>query len=302
MKFSCCFFLFSIFLLASCGSKNMNDIHSFSDIFYKSRFETLYPDYNQKELTNSLQKYYSDTSSTALIDNFYKNNQYASVWVKDTFEITKIDTLLFYLNNSTEHGLNPDIFDTHNIQSLRDSIWNGLFSGSMPEFYSALTRLEDKATHSVWLYTSGMKYGFINQKKTFANDYFISLQKPDSVFQEFVFANMGTRLVYLLSEIQPKDSIYSKMQKELQYYRAFPDSLFYTINLTKDSKNYKLKDRDSQIMPLIAKRLMMTGELPHTEFADSIYNALTPELMDAINTFRRNNSYPEDEEVGKITI
>jgi murein L,D-transpeptidase YcbB/YkuD len=92
------------------------------------------------------------------------------------------------------------------------------------------------------------------------------------------------------------------MQKELQHYRAFSDTTFSTISLKKDFKNYILHSPDTQVMPLIAKRLMLTGELPYSEKADSIYKTLNPELMEAINIFRRNNSYPEDEEVGKITI
>ena len=294
------YFLFLFFfLLISCGSKGMNDIHSVSDIFYKSQFEKIYPDFNREEFQLSLQNYFSDTS---LISKFYKGNNYESVWVKDTFEIAKIDTLLFYLNNSVNHGLNPDLFAARAIKELRDSIVAGSFSDSIPALYSALLRLEKRATTSVQQYTFGMRYGFVDVKKIFASDYFIPLQAPDSVFHEFVFTNIGSRLVYLLSEVQPQDSVYVRMQKELQYYRVFSDTTFSKISLKKDFKDYKLHCPDSQVMPLIAKRLMITGELPHTEKADSIYKTLNPELMDAINTFRRNNSYPEDEEVGRITI
>ena len=292
------FFLFS-FLLISCGSKGMNDIHSVSDFFYKSQFEKLHPDFDKKDLKVSLQNYFSDTS---MVDKYYKRNDYESVWVKDTFEVVKIDTLLSYLNNSVYHGLDPNLFAVKAIKELRDSIVGGSFSDSVPALYSALARLEKQATNSVQRYTFGMRYGFIDAKKVFPTNYFIPLQQPDSVFYEFVFENIGSRLVYLLSEIQPKDSIYVQMQRDLQYYRALSDTTFSSIPLKDSKKNYKLNDSDPQVMPLIAKRLMITGELPHTEKADSIYKTLTPELMKAINIFRRNNSYPEDEEVGKITI
>ncbi|MCL2650816.1 MAG: L,D-transpeptidase family protein [Candidatus Azobacteroides sp.] len=277
----------------------MNAIHSISDVFYKSQFEKLYPDFDAKELHLSLQNSFSDTT---LIDQFYKKNDYESVWVKDTFEVAKIDTLLFYLNNSTNHGLDPDLFEVRTIKKLRDSIMAGSFSDSMPALYSALIRLEKQATKSVQHYTSGMKYGFIDVKKVFPVDYFIPLQSPDSVFNEFVFTNIESQLTYLLSEVSPKDSIYSRMQKGLQYYRAFSDTTFDLIPFRDSKKNYKLDDSDPQVMPLIAKRLMITGELSYSENADSIYKILTPELMQAINVFRQNNSYPEDEEVGKITI
>ena len=287
----------------------MNNIHSFSDVFYKSQFEKLYPDFNRKELKDSLQTYFSDTtfsdttfSNTTLTDKFYQKNDYESVWVKDTFETAKIDTLIFYLNNSVNHGLNPDLFAANVIKGLRDSILAGSFADSMPALYSALVRLEKQATESVQHYAFGMKYGFIDVKKTFPVDYFIPLQEPDSIFHEFVFSNIKSRLVYLLSEVQPKDSIYVQLQKTLQYYRTFSDTTFSAIPFTKDSKGYKLNSSDPQVIPLIAKRLMITGELPYTENADSIYKTITPELMNAINVFRRNNSYPEDEEVGKLTI
>ncbi len=299
MKIAGYFLLLIPFLLISCGSKSMNDIHSVSDVFHKSQFQTLYPGFKQEELTNSMQKFFSDTN---LISKYYKANQHATVWVKDTFEVAKIDTLLYYLKNSTEHGLNPDFFETKAIQAIRDSVMNGSYSSSISSLYAALVQLENKATRSTHNYVSGMNYGFIDQKKTFAKDYTIPLQQPDSVFNEFVFANIGSRLVYLLSEVQPKDSVYAQIQKELKYYRAFPDSAFEIIPVKKETKNYKLNDSDPKIMSLIAKRLMVTGELPKAQNPDSIYKTLTPELMAAINIFRNNNSYPEDEEVGKVTI
>ena len=300
MKITGCFFLLFSFLLVSCGSKGMNDIHSISDVFYKSQFEKLYPDFSKKELELALQNHFSDTS---LIDKFYKSNGYESVWVKDTFDVVRIDTLLYYLNNSVNHGLKPDMFAAKTIKALRDSVMTGSFSDSMPALYTALARLEKQATKAVQQYAYGMRYGFIDVKKVFPHDYHIPLQNPDSVFHEFVFGNIDSRLVYLLQEVQPKDSIYALLQRELQYYRALSDTTFGLIPLKDPKKVFKLKDSDSQVMPLIAKRLMLTGELPHTEKADSVYKTLSPELMNAINVFRLNNSYPEDDrELGKKTI
>ena len=295
------FLLLFSFSLVSCGSKGVNDIHSVSDVFHKSQFESLYPDFNSSELNLLLKNKFSDT--TSLVDKFYERNDYKSVWVKDTFDVAKIDTLLFYLNNSTEHGLNPKSFGAESIKTLRDSVLNGSFSDSIPALYAALARLEKKATTSVQHYTQGMRYGFVDAAKILAGNYYIPLQKPDSVFNEFVFENIESRLVYLLSEVQPQDSVYLQMQKALQSYRNFPDTVtFARISLEKNVKNYRLNDISPSVMPLIAKRLMVTGELPQTENPDSVYRSLTPELMEAINLFRRNNSYPEDEEVGKITI
>ena len=299
MKIIPYFLLLFSFLAVSCGSKSMN-IHSISDIFYKSQFEKLYPDFDKKDLKFAMQNHFSDTS---LIDKFYKENNYESVWVKDTFEVLKIDTLLFYLNNSIHHGLEPDLFAAGTIKALRDSIMIGSFSDSIPALYAALVRLEKQATKAVQQYAFGMRYGFIDVKEVFSHDYHIPLQKPDSVFHEFVFGNIDSRLVYLLQEVQPKDSIYVQLQKELQYYRALSDTTFCSIPLKDSKKIYKLKDSAPQVMPLIAKRLMITGELPHVEKADSIYSSLTPDLMHAINVFRLNNSYPEDDkELAKITI
>lgn len=281
------FLLLFSFLLVSCGSNGM------------SEFERLYPEFSQDELRFSLQNHFSDTS---LIGKFYKDNNYTSIWIKDTLDVVKIDTLLFYLNDAVNHGLHPDFFAANTIKELRDSIMNGSFSNSMPSLYSALTRLEKQATKSVQHYASGMKYGFIDVKKTFPNDYFIPLKRPDSVFCEFVFANIGPQLVHLLSEVQPKDPVYIEMQNSLRYYRSISDTTFSEIPFAKDAKPYKLRDEDTQVIPLIAQRLMITRELPHDENAEIMYKTLTPELMRAINTFRRNNSYPEDEEVAKITI
>jgi len=283
-----------IILLSGCGGKSKN--HSRFSFFSKSELKEHYPDFDEKILSDSIRAYFAGTSET---DVFYQKNSHVPLWTKDIFDSPELDSLVAYLGRSGNHGVNPEIFRHSKIKRLVDTIRTGAFSKEMPVLYHHLTRLEQLATKAFVDYNTGLRYGFVNPKKEFPDSYYISVQRPDSNYYAVVFSEMQKDPVHFLKESQPRDSVYLKLQKALSIYGG-NESMEEIPQ--KNKANYKIHDVDKTVFPLIAKRLMITGELPEVDHPDSIYSSLTPDLLKAVNLFRRQNSYPEDDAVGEPTI
>ncbi len=292
--FFLCFFCFISF--TSCKKNKVSG--NIVSLFKVSEMKQNYPDFEKDILSDSLRTFLTDT--TAWIDNFYKDNDYEIIWAKDIFENPNLDSLMAYISRSEEHGLNPEIFNQKEMNGLLDSLKKKFFGNNMPLIYASLKRLEYLATKAYTDYITGMKYGFVDPKILFPNDYFINLQYPDSTHYEDLFNSLNKEPIVSIVASQPKEKNYLRLQSFLKKYTLLSDTLFEKISFKAGRKNLLLNQKDT-ILPLIAKRLMISGELS-TEYADSIYLELTPELMAAINLFRINNSYPVNEELGESTI
>ncbi len=285
-----------ILLLTACGG-NSKDGSGFS-LFSKSELKKHYPDFDEKVLADTLRSFFSGTTR---IDKFYQNNQHEPLWTKDIFESPSLDSLLSYINIASTHGLNPELFSNNKIKQLVDTIRTGSFSNNMPVLYKNLAELEYLASKAFFDYNTVLRFGVINPKEEFSKEYFIDYQRPDSNHFANLSAALKSNPTEFLKSSQPTDTAYIKLQEALKFYQSKESSVFEAIP-KKDKKNYKLNDADPTVFPAIAKRLMLTGELPQTTAADSIYRTLTPDLFEAINKFRKQASYPEDDEVGGLTI
>jgi len=286
--FCCCIFFFNC-------KHNPNDKGGFS-FLSKTQLEKNYPDFKEEVLTDSLRTFFSDSGK---VSNFYKENAHASVWAKDIYH-ESLDTLLHYLGDAYKHGINPEKFEYSKLKLLTIITRSGIYKDNMSDFYKNLMRIEKLATQAFMDYNTGLRFGFSNPEKLFAKNYYMDVHNPDSLFTVELHEGLTTNPISFLAESQPQKEEYKNLQNELLLYHTYKDSVFTSIP-TKEKTSYKL-DQESSVFPLIAKRLMLTGELPETDNPDSIYASLTPDLLAAINKFRKKICYLEDEEVGSMTI
>ncbi len=290
-----CFFL-------ACGGNQSSESPVVS-IFKRSEMHSNYPGFKEHTLSDSLRYFLTDSTvlKDSRISDFYRSQDYKIVWTKDIFESPRLDTLLSYIERSRDHGLSTGYFSGKLMLSLRDSLRSRAFGREMEKVYSAMRQLEYLASKTFIDYTTGLKYGFVHPQKIMPNDYFIGIQLPDSAHYIEAFASLKKDPENFLILSQPADSAYLRLQAVLNAYESFLNTSFDSIPCSKNMKNYVLEQKND-IFPLIAKRLMISGELPESAHADSIYASLTPELLEAVNLFRTNNSYPEDKEIGEATI
>lgn len=262
----------------------------------KSKFAKLYPDYNPQHLKDVI---HDIIQKDSLLLPFYTENQYHPIWVHDTLDTEKIQYFLTILSDSKSHGIPEEYFSADRIESLTDSIDSGKYN--LDDLYSKMAELELISTKTAVKYVTGMNYGFVDPKKLFQKDYDISVSTPDSAFYFNLYKGLKDDPIAIISESHPADPVYQRLLDEYKDLEQKKEIEFEPITST---ATYKLGDKNKHISE-IAKRLMLTGEyVPQVDSIhnDSLHLVLDKSLLEAINTFRRKNSYPEENEVGKLTI
>lgn len=262
----------------------------------QSKFAKNYPDFDFEHLKEVLQ---SQAQKDSLALPFYSQNEFTPVWVHDTLDTHRILDMIAILNKTNEHGLSSKTFPAREIAALTDSIDSGIYSNNMDNLYTKMAKLELLSTQTAIKYIIGMNYGFVNPKKLYKKDYDITVLSPDSAFYANLHSELRLNPIAYMLNSHPTDEVYVKLQEEYKILESKYDSEFKTI--TSDA-TYKLGDKSPHISK-IAHRLILTGEyIPDSLSRDSLHQTLDKNLLAAVNTFRRRNSYPEETEVGKLTI
>lgn len=300
------FLLFTLFLivsllLTSCKRKGQSTDLSHSDKkeVVKSKFARNYPEFNPDSLKVILN---NQVQMDSILQSFYPNNEQTTIWLHDTLDTKALYKFIEVLNEVEAHGLSPEIFTLSKMQPLVDSIDSGLFANDLGTLYSKVSIVEQEATKSAIRYITGMRFGFTNPKNIYGKkNYDIIVEKPDSVSQITLYKELKENPVTAILNSHPTDSIYIKLQKEYntlsELEKASPFSKINSGNAT-----YKLGDKSKYITE-IAERLIITGEYkPDSIAGDSTHKELNESLLAAINHFRKKNSYPEEKEVGKLTV
>lgn len=264
------------------------------------KFLKQYPDFDMSRLQHAI-KTEVETDTTLL--PYYLKKNFSSVWFNDTLNIGSLRDLVYTLRKIEEHGLPAGYFPhVDYITSVTDSVDSGVFVGKMDSLYYELARL-DKVTSRIMIdYITGMKYGFLCPDSLFFDDYTIKIQRPDSLFYEELYTDIIENPMVAVVNSHPSDSIYLKMQDEYRWLDSLKNITFTAIKEKGKNFSYKEGDKDKNIST-IAQRLMVTGEyVPDTLSTDSLHQLLDQHLLAAVNSFRKKMSYPEDKEIGDLTI
>jgi len=235
---------------------------------------------------------YQDIKSS-FIKKYYEDHNFQSIWIGFPNTIFKTDTLLSFISHINVHGLKSEQLDYSTILKLSKELKNNKLT------YLQLAKFETKVSYIYIRYCAGLKYGFIDPGIFEA--YHKSIQKADSVFIKTCFNAQKTNLLNYLSRIQPRSKAYLSLQAEKDNYNFFIDSLFTPIPLLAEKQTIKLETYHTSL-PLIARRLMITGELRYDPDYENSYQSFNLKLLKAINLFRIKTGLMIDEEIGNSTI
>lgn len=262
----------------------------------QSKFAKNYPEFNPQHLKEVLEE---RVLKDSILAPLYSENKFTPIWVHDTLDTQKLRSFSTILENSYEHGLPEDYFSALSIVSLIDSIDTGVYVGNMDALYTRMADLEIISTSTAIKYITGMSFGFTDPKKLYKKEYDIKTTKPDSVFYVNLYAELRKDPVNKILDSQPNDITYLKLLEE---YRNLESKKDIEVKKITGTSTYKIGDKSTHISD-IAHRLMLTGEYtPDSIGTDTLHQILNKNLLAAVNTFRRKNSYPEENEVGKLTI
>ena len=242
--------------------------------------------------------------------SYYAADSAALFWMKDGVGQYAY-SLLYWLENSHRHGLNPALF---NVSGIRTDLerFRSLQLHEDETINHLLARLEYGLTSSYLFYTCGLKYGFISPVQLLNNQeedvkkkndtekqkepYPIPLKKCSKEFALEALASLGQNPFAAFRQAQPTSPFYLSMQKELVRLDSIGEAEFEEIPLIGDTL-LKVGERH-RIIPLIAGRLMQTGELKQQVSGDT----LTSVLLEAVNEFRLTNRLSTDNSIGTYTI
>ena len=242
--------------------------------------------------------------------SYYTADSAALFWMKDGVG-QYADSLLYWLENSHRHGLNPALFNVSDIRTDLER-FRSLQLHEDETVNHLLARLEYGLTSSYLFYTCGLKYGFISPVQLLNNQeedvkkkndtekqkepYPIPLKKCSKEFALEALASLGQNPFAAFRQAQPTSPFYLSMQKELVRLDSIGEAEFEEIPLIGDTL-LKVGERH-RIIPLIAGRLMQTGELKQQVSGDT----LTSVLLEAVNEFRLTNRLSTDNSIGTYTI
>ena len=236
---------------------------------------------------------FNNNPTTILIRHWYENHNFQSFWIQNPGNVLKIDTLLSFISHIDVHGLKSGQLDLYGISELRNQLRNNKLN------YNQLAILDTKVSTVYIQYCAGLTYGFINPGIFEA--YHKSIQKVDSAFVSRCFSSGKRNLLYYLSRIQPKSKAYLSLQAERDNFKNFVDSSFTPIPLLAEKQTIKL-DTYHPSIPLIARRLMITGELPYDPKFRQSFQTFNIKLLKALNKFRIKTGLLIDQEIGNSTI
>ncbi|MES2828261.1 MAG: L,D-transpeptidase family protein [Bacteroidota bacterium] len=212
--------LFGVLILPSCKKKERSDISKvlFGEIRNKA-FKNLNADTFAVILKNAIEAKKSKLANPKLISAFYESNDYEPAFVLQHFAKGKLKALPEYLNRSTEHGLDPRIFNAIYINDLVNKFYDKKAIKNQTEAYSNLADLEIAVANSLINYSNALQFGVLSPRKIYAN-YYTATKRPDSASMSGVF-NVKDLKAYLDS-IQPKDPQYEALQNALKSGAVIP--------------------------------------------------------------------------------
>lgn len=224
----------------------------------------------------------------------YGNRKFTPFWFCSTNETAAIDSLLSVVSKVENHGISPARFNFDWLSKENQHYKKNEMS------YFRMAIFDIGLTAAYLHYCFGMKFGFVNPTMA-CTGYHFAVQTPDSAFVDSCVSVKAPMILHYLRNLEPVSSAYNALRSERQKYALYTDSVFAPIPYLLDAKKtIKLGQVHSSI-PLVARRMMITGELPYGfDYENSMVFDL--KLLNALNVFRLKTGLLLDEEIGNKTI
>ena len=280
--------ILSIFAFSCIKGNNHESVHNSESVVHL-------PD--SAEFQQALKVYIAekDTALQSRYLQIYEPRGMNSFWFSDLNKAAeKIQLLNDQISMSMDHGIRPEHFGMKKVLEFTSGL-----NLKKPD-YPQLAQAEIMLTDVYYAYCSGMKFGFFDPVVLYPKDYFIQVQKPDSAFVRSIFSGSDSLSVYL-DDATPKNREYQALQNELQQLRLLRDSVFRPIPVLPPKTTIKAGKVHASV-PVVARRLMITGQLPYVSNVDSVYRVFNDSLLKALNIFRAKYNLLIDREIGNKTI
>jgi len=209
-----------LFVINGCKKKPHSEM---AQILSKKYQNKVYRQLNSDEFLPVLQQMLAEKKSLManpqLITAFYQQNDYEPVFVLQHMPKDELQTVESYYQHAAEHGLDPKMFQSEQIEGLLKKIADKNSIKTKEEAYKTLAELEIATANSLINYSNALQFGVVSPKKIFAR-YFIDTKRPDSLSMNHVLEVKD--LKNFLDSIQPKNPQYLALQKALMSGQQAP--------------------------------------------------------------------------------
>lgn len=288
--------VFFLLLASLCILSNCKPKHDSKNIENCPNWFSNYSFFDKEDYYDFFENKINSLSDSELIfantiKQFYLRAE-APIWTRNGYQEQHIADVMTFLSNSEEHGLSPKLFRCQQIQDKIRQI-RALEIDEAEDLYAALAQLELQITESYILYANILSFGATDPVEVNGGKWLHQTAKADEAFVASALQASDTAAAYL-RHLQPQDSNYTALQRELKQYLSLKSATFPKIPQISGSVGQKNVN-----FHLIGERLKMTHEI------DSLYqpsDTLSRTLMRAINNFRIRHAIPVSHELDAETI
>ena len=194
------FILLGFSTLQSC-KKSHSDI---GKVVFKETRNKIFKDIETETFVAKFKETFSKQESKyrnpKFLRAFYESNDFEPVLLMKNLQKDKLKEAVEVLNNSSTHGLNPEIFKTAELNELVEKTYNKKEIKTLDEAYQVLIDLELSAANSLSNYSNALQFGIISPRKIYAQ-YYTATKRPDS--NSFLQVFQTKDVVEFLDSIQP---------------------------------------------------------------------------------------------------
>ncbi|MBN1448062.1 MAG: L,D-transpeptidase family protein [Bacteroidetes bacterium] len=200
----------------------------------------------------------SSLSHADTLLDYYRTREYRPLWITEhTFPSRAMQIIRFFLE-APAHGLNPAWYHTHELQALLDAVLTD--SEASADHSERFARLELLLSDALLLYARHLRYGMFDPRRL-DGAYFLPVQRHG--LRELLEPLNSMDILAYLRNIQPRERRYRTLQNALADYRILQQS-FPWPDIPQPVDDKIEAGDTSSVLPLIAYRLMLTGELHGT--------------------------------------
>lgn len=204
--------LTTLFALQGC-KKSESEI---GQVFFKETKNKVFKQVEDEAFTavfkKTLEEKKASLRNPKFITAFYKGNNFEPVLVTRHLPGDQLKTMVDYLSQATNHGLDPQLFAANTLSELLKKVYDNNSVKTVEEAYQVIADLEILAANSLIDYSNALKFGMVSPRKIYAS-YYTETKRPDSNSMSEVFKIDD--LKSYLNSIQPKDAQYLALQKGL---------------------------------------------------------------------------------------
>lgn len=277
---------FSIFVLFFAANATANSIADMETEYIKDRIESV--SVARVKCSDNLR------CGSSLVKQFYINNQFTPVWIKDGEPSANVDKLITILSNSYQDGLYPESYHLQQINSMLNELKN---IKDQDDIAYKSASLDMTLTDAFFLYSSDLAFGAVNNKTTYPN--WIITKRTVNLLDIFNNALKSDDIVSALNDLSPHYKEYTKLKAQLAKYQEIASKMHNWPTVPEGPK-LKRGMHDPRVSAL-QKRLIASGELG-SFFGKSKKGTFDKNLEEAVIKYQKSNGLNADGVVGKTTI